>query len=73
MIELALILAAGILAVLIPVYACARYLEWRAWDNERRIQRLRDRRRGTVRNSTLTSTFEWNSRDGVTFDAGRQA
>lgn len=28
---------------------------------------------GAVRDSKLTDRFDWNSRDGVTFDAGRDA
>jgi len=44
MIALALYLIAGILLVLVPVAACAKYMEWRAWDADRRIARLRERR-----------------------------
>lgn len=44
MIVLLLIVAAVVLALLIPVLIVARYLEWRAWDNDRRIARLRARR-----------------------------
>ena len=44
MIQLALIVALGVLAVLAPCYVTARYLEWRAWDADRRIQRMRARR-----------------------------
>jgi hypothetical protein len=44
MLSLALYLIAGILIVLVPVVLCAKYLEWRAWDADRRITRLRDRR-----------------------------
>lgn len=46
MILLLVTVVAVVLAVLVPVYACARYFEWRAWDTDRRIQRLRDRREG---------------------------
>ena len=45
MISLALYLIAGILVVLLPVVACAKYLQWREWDTDRRIERLRARRR----------------------------
>lgn len=45
MIQLALIVAAVVLAVLIPCYVTARYLAWRAWDADRRIMRLEERRR----------------------------
>lgn len=58
MIELALYLIAGILVVLIPVFACAKYLEWRAWDNDRRIARLRDRR--TRASVTRLQDAIWN-------------
>ncbi len=44
MIVLALTITAIILALLIPCLIVARYLEWRAWDADRRITRLRDRR-----------------------------
>jgi hypothetical protein len=44
MISLALYLIAGILVVLVPVFLCAKYLEWRAWDTDRRVARLRQRR-----------------------------
>lgn len=44
MIQLALILIAGILIVLLPVVACAKYLQWREWDTDRRRARLRARR-----------------------------
>lgn len=44
MIALALYVALGILVVLVPCLLVARYLEWRAWDADRRIERLRARR-----------------------------
>ena len=44
MIALALYLIAGILIVLVPVVAVAKYLEWRAWDTDRRVARLKARR-----------------------------
>lgn len=44
MISLALYLIAGILIVLVPCLLVAKYLEWRAWDTDRRIERLRARR-----------------------------
>ena len=47
MLSLALYLIAGILIVLLPVVAVAKYLEWRAWDTDRRVARLRERRSGT--------------------------
>lgn len=43
MIALALYVAFGVACVLVPVWACGRWLEWEAWDADRRIQRLRDR------------------------------
>lgn len=54
MISLALYLTAGILLVLVPVVACAKYLEWRAWDADRRIARLRSRR---LRAATESLTY----------------
>ena len=45
MVALALYLIAGILVVLIPVVTCAKYLQWREWDTDRRIARLRERER----------------------------
>ena len=47
MISLALIVAFVVACVLVPVWACARWLEWEVWDTERRKQRLRDR--GVIR------------------------
>jgi len=47
MISLALYVTFGILCVLVPVIATARWLEWQAWDADRRIERLRVRRRVT--------------------------
>lgn len=44
MITLALLVTGGVLFVLLPCYACARYLEWCEWDSDRRIERLRVRR-----------------------------
>jgi hypothetical protein len=44
MIALAIYLIAGILIVLVPVVFCAKWMEWRAWDADRRIQRLKARR-----------------------------
>jgi hypothetical protein len=44
MILLALYLIAGILVVLVPVVLVGKYFEWRAWDADRRIARLRHRR-----------------------------
>jgi len=45
MIALALYVTFGILCVLVPVIATARWLEWCAWDADRRIERLRVRGR----------------------------
>jgi len=45
-VALALYLIAGILVVLIPVVTCAKYLQWREWDTDRRIARLRERGQG---------------------------
>ena len=44
MLTLILYVAAIFLAILIPCVIVARYLEWRAWDSDRRIARLRARR-----------------------------
>lgn len=44
MITLALYVAAICLVILLPCLAVMRYLEWRAWDSDRRIERLRERR-----------------------------
>jgi len=44
MIQLALYVTAGILIVLVPVVLVGKYFEWRAWDADRRIARLRQRR-----------------------------
>jgi len=44
MISLALYVIAGILIVLVPVVLVGKYLEWRAWDADRRLARLRARR-----------------------------
>lgn len=46
MIVLALSLIVMIALVLVPCLIVARYLEWRAWDTDRRIARLRERRLG---------------------------
>jgi hypothetical protein len=45
MIELAFYVIAIALVLTLPVLATGRYLEWRAWDTERRIGRLRKRYR----------------------------
>jgi hypothetical protein len=44
MISLALYLTLDILVILVPCLVAARYFEWRAWDADRRIERLRARR-----------------------------
>ncbi len=44
MLTLAATVIVIILALLIPCLIVARYLEWREWDTNRRIDRLRDRR-----------------------------
>jgi hypothetical protein len=44
MILLLVTVVAVVVAVMLPVYLCARYLEWRAWDTDRRTARLRTRR-----------------------------
>ncbi len=44
MLTLAATVVVIVLALLIPCLIVARYLEWRAWDADRRITRLRDRR-----------------------------
>ena len=49
MLTLALTITLIVLAVLVPALCVARYWEWRVWDDDRRIQRLRDRRLGARR------------------------
>lgn len=44
MLSLAIYVTLILLVILIPVVAVAKYLEWRAWDTDRRIERLRARR-----------------------------
>lgn len=44
MIELAIYVAVIVAVILVPVVLIAKYLEWRAWDTDRRIERLRVRR-----------------------------
>lgn len=49
------------------------YEQLERWRKEHRCP-LRDALEGgAVRDSKLTDRFDWNSRDGVTFDAGRDA
>ncbi len=61
MIALTLYVIAGVLLVLAPVVLAAKWFEWRAWDADRRIQRLRDRRTRTevVVDAILSDLDAW--------------